>query len=51
MELAALALLVLLFLESESIFVQSFAVIGVAIIIWSFVEPLLERLLSRNISP
>jgi hypothetical protein len=51
MELAVLALLVLLFLESESILVHSFVVIGAAIIIWPFVEPLLDRLRSRNISP
>ena len=51
MELTVLALLVLLFFETESIFVQSFAVIGAAIIIWPFVEPLLDWLRSRNISP
>lgn len=51
MELAVLALLVLIFLESESILVQSFTVIGAATLIWPFVESLLDWLRSRNISP
>ncbi len=51
MELAALTLFVLIYMNSESLFVHSFMGIGVVIIIGLFVEPLLEWLRSRNISP